>query len=52
MSFLWRALLSLSLIDEEPLSGADSAIGQESVCRRNISDGWLGNLREYLAHLV
>jgi hypothetical protein len=23
-----------------------------TVCRRNISDGWLGNLREYLAHLV
>jgi hypothetical protein len=26
MSFLWRALLSLSLIDEEPLSGAASSI--------------------------
>ena len=23
-----------------------------SVCRQNISDGWLGNLRECLAHLV
>jgi hypothetical protein len=23
-----------------------------TVCRQNISDGWLGNLREYLAHLV
>jgi len=22
------------------------------VCRQNISDGWLGNLRECLAHLV
>jgi putative ABC transport system substrate-binding protein len=24
----------------------------KAVCRQNISDGWLGNLREYLAHLV
>jgi hypothetical protein len=23
-----------------------------SVCRQSISDSWLGNLREYLAHLV
>jgi hypothetical protein len=22
------------------------------VCRQSISDSWLGNLREYLAHLV
>jgi hypothetical protein len=24
----------------------------DSVCRQSISDSWLGNLREYLAHLV
>ena len=24
----------------------------DDVCRQNISDGWLGNLRECLAHLV
>jgi hypothetical protein len=31
-----------------------SAIGgaQQSVCRQSISDSWLGNLRECLAHLV
>ena len=23
-----------------------------AVCRQSISDSWLGNLREYLAHLV
>ena len=25
---------------------------RRAVCRQNISDGWLGNLRECLAHLV
>ena len=25
---------------------------ETDVCRQNISDGWLGNLRECLAHLV
>ena len=28
------------------------AAGLAAVCRQNISDGWLGNLRECLAHLV
>ena len=26
--------------------------GSPSVCRQSISDSWLGNLRECLAHLV
>src|SRR6516165_9811155 len=28
------------------------ATGTHSVCRQSISDSWLGNLREFLAHLV
>ena len=27
-------------------------VGQRIVCRQSISDSWLGNLRECLAHLV
>jgi hypothetical protein len=26
--------------------------GSQAVCRQSISDSWLGNLRECLAHLV
>jgi len=36
----------------EILFGLIMALTVTGVCRQNISDGWLGNLREYLAHLV
>jgi hypothetical protein len=31
---------------------ASEACGRQIVCRQSISDSWLGNLRECLAHLV
>jgi hypothetical protein len=40
--------LSLLAIWLDPAQLADSA----TVCRQSISDSWLGNLRECLAHLV
>jgi hypothetical protein len=36
----------------ESLAGFDDRPGPVTVCRQSISDSWLGNLREYLAHLV
>jgi len=30
----------------------DQIVFEGCVCRQRISDSWLGNLREYLAHLV
>jgi tripartite-type tricarboxylate transporter receptor subunit TctC len=32
--------------------GFPAGSGSDSVCRQSISDSWLGNLRECLAHLV
>ena len=40
---------------EKPQEGEVIAVGpggRDDVCRQSISDSWLGNLRECLAHLV
>jgi len=46
------AIVNLAL-EEPELSPRELAVNfTDTVCRQNISDGWLGNLRECLAHLV
>jgi hypothetical protein len=45
-------VLMRSAADSAPTRLRHSRPWGRIVCRQSISDSWLGNLREYLAHLV
>ena len=40
------------IVQVEKIPFLVSELSQQGVCRQNILDSWLGNLRECLAHLV